>query len=59
MMAGSIGPLASALLGIAMLAVFALLWGGAVTLRRGDRRRGVLMLVCAAVVLGNILIWTV
>ncbi|WP_010545881.1 hypothetical protein [Sphingomonas elodea] len=46
-------------MGIAMLAVLALAWGGVAVLRRGDRQRGVLMLVCALVILGNVLIWTV
>ncbi|URW77156.1 hypothetical protein M9980_06085 [Sphingomonas donggukensis] len=46
---------------IAMLAVFALTFGGIQLLRRGraDRTKGVLMLVCAAVLLGNVAIWTV
>ncbi len=44
---------------IAMLAVFALLWGGIRLLRQGGQRtKGVLMLVCAAVVFGNVLIMT-
>ncbi|SFP74864.1 hypothetical protein [Sphingomonas rubra] len=44
---------------IAMLAVFALVIGGIALIRRGDdRRKGVLMLVMAAVLLGNVLIWT-
>lgn len=42
-------------LGVAMLAVFALL-SGAVVLRRRDRRKSVLMAVCALVILGNVLI---
>ncbi len=44
---------------IAMLAVLALAWGGVTVLRRGDRQRGILMLVCALVILANVLIWTV
>ncbi|WP_404713440.1 hypothetical protein [Sphingomonas sp. MMS24-J13] len=44
---------------IAMLAVFALAGGGAWTLaKRGETMRGVLMLLAAAVLLGNVLIWT-
>lgn len=44
---------------IAMLAIFALVAGGIVLLRRGqDRKRGVLMLVAALVLFGNVLIWT-
>jgi hypothetical protein len=42
-----------------MLCVGALVWGGARTWRRGDRQKGVLMLICAAVIFGNLLIWTV
>ncbi|CAM3148555.1 TIGR02281 family clan AA aspartic protease [Sphingomonas antarctica] len=43
--------------GIAMLAVFGLLWGGAVGWKR-DRKRAVLMVVCAVVILANVLLWT-
>ena len=44
---------------IAMLAVFALGAGGVWLIRKGhDRRKGVLMLVAAAVLLGNVLLWT-
>jgi hypothetical protein len=44
---------------IAMLAVFALVWGGVYLIaKRRDRTKGVLMLVCAAVILGNVAIWT-
>ena len=46
-------------LSIAMLAVFALSGGGIwLIAKKRDRRRGVLMLVAAAVILGNIAIWT-
>lgn len=45
---------------IAMLAVFALMWGGIYLIaKRRDRKKGALMLVCAAVIFGNVLIWTV
>ena len=54
-----IGPFGSALLSAAMLAVLALVWGGYRTITRGETRKGVLMLVCAAVVLGNVLVWVV
>lgn len=51
--------LASAAPAIAMLAAFALIAGGVAVIRRGDdRRRGVLMLVMAAVLIGNVAIWT-
>lgn len=52
-------PAASTMLAILMASSFALAWGGVTILRRGDRQKGVLMLVCAAVLLGNVLIWTV
>lgn len=43
---------------IAMLGCFACVAGGAVLIvRRRDYRKGVLMLVMAAVLLGNVLIW--
>jgi len=51
----SLNPL---MLSIAVIAVFALAWGGVRTFR-ADRHKGVLMLVCALVILGNLLIWTV
>jgi hypothetical protein len=45
--------------GIAMIAVFALIWGGVMILRkREDRKRGILMLAAAAVLFGNVLILT-
>ena len=45
--------------GIAMIAVFALVWGGVTLLRqRDDRKRGWLMIVAAAVLFGNVLILT-
>ncbi|OAN57095.1 hypothetical protein [Sphingomonas sp. TDK1] len=47
------------MMSIAVLAVLALAWGGVTVVRRGDRQRGVLMLVCALVILGNVLIWAV
>jgi hypothetical protein len=44
---------------LAMLAVFALAGGGIHLIAKGrDRRKGALMLACAAVILGNVLIWT-
>ena len=48
-----------AMLSITVVLVVALVWGGISLIRRGeDRRRAVLMLVAAAVLLGNVLIWT-
>jgi hypothetical protein len=47
------------LLSIVMLAIFALVGGGAIAIvRRRERMRGTLMIVAAAVLLGNVLIWT-
>lgn len=44
---------------VAMLAAFACLIGGGVLIaKRRDRRKGVLMVVMAAVLVGNVLIWT-
>ena len=48
----------STVLAILMLAAFALAWGGVRLIRRGERQKGVLMIVCALVALGNVLIWT-
>jgi len=47
------------LFSIVMIAVFALVAGGVRTVIRGDRLRGVLMIVAAAVLMGNLLIWVV
>ncbi|GGB34976.1 hypothetical protein GCM10011380_25520 [Sphingomonas metalli] len=44
---------------LAMLAAFACAIGGGVLIRRGrERFKGVLMLVMAAVLVGNVLVWT-
>jgi hypothetical protein len=54
-----VGVTQPVLLSIVVLAIFALVGGGAVTIvRRGERMRGTLMIVAAAVLLGNLLIWT-
>ena len=43
---------------IAVLAAFALVWGGIVLIRRErERQKGVLMIVAAFVLLANLLIW--
>jgi hypothetical protein len=45
---------------IAMIAAFLLVIGGIRLARRGeDRGRGYLMIVAAAVIVANVLIWTV
>ena len=54
------GTIASAALGIAMIAVFLLILGGIRLIRRGEhRQQGWLMIVAAMVLLGNVLVWTV
>jgi len=53
------GPIAAAAPAIAMLAMFACLIGGGWMITKGiDRRKGVLLLVMACVLFGNVLIWT-
>ncbi|MBO9713544.1 hypothetical protein [Sphingomonas sp.] len=52
---GGIAP--ATLASLVMLAVIALAAGGVATIRRGDRTKGVLMIVCALVILGNLAIW--
>ena len=44
---------------VMMLAVLALGFGGVQLYRKGDRQKGVLMIVCSVVVLANLVIWTV
>lgn len=47
-------------LSLAMLAVFALAAGGVWLIAKArDRKKGALMLAAAAVLFGNVLIWTV
>lgn len=58
-MTGPLASVASTAPAIAMLGCFACLAGGAVLItRHRDYRKGILMLVMAAVLLGNVLIWT-
>jgi hypothetical protein len=46
-------------LSVLMVAAFLLAWGGLYQLvKRKDRKKGMLMLVCAAVAVGNVLVWT-
>ena len=54
-----LSPMAAGMLGVLMLAVFALVIGAVTMWRRGERRKPALMLVCAAVLFVNVLIWTV
>lgn len=52
--------LASAALAITMIAAFLLIGVGAAQLRKAEtRQRGLLMVACGIVFLGNVLIWTV
>ena len=63
-MAEPVSPLfrsiAGAAPGIAMVAMFLLVIGGIMLIRRGSetRQKGMLMLICAAVLFANVLIWT-
>lgn len=51
--------IAGAAPGIAMLAAFACAIGGGVLIGKGhDRRKGVLMIVMALVLVANVAIWT-
>jgi len=43
---------------ILMIAAFALVLGGVSLIRRGNRQKGVLMIVCAVVFVGNVAILT-
>ena len=58
MVSGAMTGFPAAVLSIAMLAAFGLLIGGIVLIRRGERKKGVLMIVAAAVLVGNVLILT-
>ena len=53
----SFGPAA---LGITMIAAFLLLiFGVKQVLRRENRQRGLLMIACGIIFIGNVLIWTI
>ena len=50
----------SSLLSLAILAAFALAGGGIwMIAKKREGRKGTLMIVCALVLLGNVLVWTV
>lgn len=51
--------LQATLVSLSVIAVFALVAGAIVLLHRGERPKGLLMLVAAAVLLANIAIWAV
>ena len=54
------GDVSAAAMALAMLAAFALTARGVkLALHREDRTRGVLMIVAAVVLVGNVLIWTI
>jgi len=54
-----VSGIAAAAPALAMIACFACVGGGGYLLATGrDRRKGALMLVMAAVLLGNVLVWT-
>lgn len=58
-MTPELGAVAQAAPALAMLAVFACLAGGLWQITRGgDKRKGALLLVAAAVLFANVLIWT-
>ena len=46
-------------LALAMIAAFLLIFFGVRLVRGDDRKRGMLMIVAALVLVGNVLIWTV
>lgn len=49
----------SFVLSLAVLTAFALIAGAIVLLRRGQRKQPVLMLILAAVMIGNVVIWSI
>ena len=52
--------IAESAMALAMIAALVLMFFGAKLATRGnDRKRGVLMIVAALVLIGNVLIWTV
>ena len=53
------GDFVSAAMSLAMIAAFLLAAVGArLAMWQGDRKRGLLMLAAAAVLVGNVLVWT-
>ena len=56
---GGVGLISDTAMALAMLAAFVLTAGGGkLAMKRETRARGVLMIVAAAVLVGNVLIWT-
>lgn len=57
--AGGMYTVAVTALSLAVIAAFALTGGGTYLLvRRGERKQGTLMLLAAAILFANVLIWT-
>ena len=54
-----LSPAANMTLSLLLIAAAVLVWGGVTMLRKRDRTKGVLMIVCAVVLVGNVLIWTI
>jgi hypothetical protein len=54
----AIDPMSPVFPSIAMLGAFACVAGGVLLIRRQQRRKGALMLVMAAVLVANVLVWT-
>ena len=53
------GTVASAALAITMIAaVLLLIFGIRLAMRPNDRQRGLLMIACGIIFIGNVLIWT-
>ncbi|WP_210357994.1 MULTISPECIES: hypothetical protein [Sphingomonas] len=58
-MNGPLGAIAHAAPAIAMIACFACLIGGGALWAKGqDRKKALLLLIMAAVLLGNVMIWS-
>jgi hypothetical protein len=54
-----LGSLASALLAFTMIAsMLLLIFGVRLAMRPDDRQRGLLMIACGIIFIGNVLIWT-
>jgi hypothetical protein len=54
-----LGTVASAALAITMIAaVLLLIFGIRLAMRPNDRQRGLLMIACGIIFIGNVLIWT-
>ena len=55
----NLGTIASAALAVTMIAAMLLLgFGFRLALRPDDRQRGLLMIACGIIFIGNVLIWT-